>query len=168
MPDLTPLSGQDCFRRSLNSSRSNGSEIVKLKPFFPYLIKILRQEIFNLPSPALVSDLYKEASVQALNGPWPSQCLLVGSISPSAIVSEMPNSSKGNSPQQLKTQYVQELDLRKSLKKPFLHRPSFCNNFVPRSKHFFRPLMASHHRCPRTELGSSTELPCWLKISLRI
>ena len=78
------------------------------------------------------------------------------------------NSFKGNSPQWLEIQYVQELDLRKSLKKPFLHRPSFCNDFIPRIKHIFLPLMASHHRCRRTELGSSTELPCWLKISLRI
>lgn len=47
-----------------------------------------------MPSLALVSDLCDEPSLQALNGPWPIQCLLVGSFSPSAIVTERPNIGK--------------------------------------------------------------------------
>lgn len=130
-------------------------------------------QIFNLPLPTLVSDFHKEPSLEALSGwvPRPLQCLLVSSVSPSATITETPNKSKTLSKEVVLSGW--RCSMSKNWAWDSLQRSPSCTGlpFVmllpPRIKLLFPSLEVSLHRHQRTELGSSTELRWWLKISLK-
>lgn len=91
-----PVTAWYPFRRRLNSSRSNGSEMVKLEPSFSYPQQNISYKSVDRNYLTDLSPHWFQISIRSLHYrlwtvPWPVQCLLVGSISPSAIVTEMPN-----------------------------------------------------------------------------
>lgn len=170
-----PVTARYPFRRRFNSSRSNGSEMVKLEPSFSYPQQNISYKSVDRNYLTDLSPHWFQVSIRSLHYrlwtvPWPVQCLLVGSISPSAIVTEMPNICQTLSREIVLSGWgsvCPRIWLLTVSEEGFLHRSSFLL-FIPRIELLFLPLVASLHRCLRAELGPSTKLPRWLQISLRI